>query len=103
MIKFLLCLIIGFSLMVVPVAHAAGVLDDGCHSAHAEKKDGQPDSHSKKMADAGHHCGCSALSFRLVPQSYALIARNISGAILSDDAHMASIAPGALLEPPSYA
>ena len=70
--RLIMSLFVVLSLMVVPVAHAAGVIDDGCQSVHTVKKDSKDSSHSKQMADTGHHCGCSAVSIRHDVISYEL-------------------------------
>lgn len=98
----ILSLVIALSLMVVPAAHAAGMLDDGCHSMHSEKKDSKSEGIAKKIAGVGHHCGASAMSLRLDAKSYEPVAQSSSAPVISGDVHMASVIIGPLLKPPSY-
>ncbi len=100
--RLLVSFFIVFSLMVVPVAHAAGVIDDGCQPVHAVKKDAKDGSHSKQMADTGHHCGCSAVSLRLDAKADEPSSQDKLQSIYSSDVHIASVVIGPLLKPPSY-
>lgn len=99
--RLVICLLVAFSLLVGPLAHAAGICAEAnikiTDQASKEKK--QNDS---KLAQA-HHCCTNPAVERADLKITAPIQVKASVVIVTSPDHLASINVGPLLEPPSHA
>jgi len=63
--KVILSLFVAFSLLIAPLAHAAGINCEGdnCQMSEQTKKQAKSEKQDDgKMANAGHHCCCPHVS-----------------------------------------
>lgn len=103
--KIILSLFVAFTLLVAPVAHAAGMNCEGDNCQMTEQSEKQSKNEQQddgKMANAGHHC-CS--HFSTIPNSAVTESRKVSSRtifVLEQDA-TTSIVVGPPLKPPSHA
>jgi hypothetical protein len=104
--KVILSLFIAFSLLVAPIAHAAGMNceDDNCQMTEQSKKPSKGEKQDDgKMAKIGHHCCCphiSALPNLTVATPMTVSSRMVF--VLEQDA-TTSVVLGPPLKPPSHA
>jgi len=100
--RVLVCLFVVFSLMLAPVAHAAGFNcpDTGCTLAEQTSKDKKQDDGSLK---AGHHCCCNHMVDRAPLKVADTLTETSSAFIPTEQTNLASVTVGPLLEPPSLA
>ena len=92
------CLFISLSLMLAPLAQAAGLscTDADCtHEQLAKKQDSK--------AEAGQHCCCHHQVAPAVTGSVTIRSLEYIASYISHDDALASITVGPLLEPPSLA
>jgi hypothetical protein len=106
--KFLLSLVIVFSLLFAPLAHAAGLdcLDFG--KSGIEKVEAKSDSKSEKQTDKfqknANHCCCSHTTCdRITAKAPDYLPSVSTVAIPATDDNIASVSYGPPLEPPSHA
>lgn len=106
MARVLISLFIVFSLLVAPMAHAAGMgcAGDNCQMSEIAKKSAKDDKQDKnKMADAAHHCCCSHVT--AIPDSGIAEPKVVSSRTvftLEQDA-TTSVVVGPPLKPPYHA
>lgn len=99
--RVFVCLFVVFSLMLAPIAHAAGVNCKGAECTFSQpSKEKQDDS---KLAKVAHSCCCQhqvapALSSASVPFSV-----KSALPVITPDSALVSVTLDPLLEPPSHA
>jgi hypothetical protein len=104
--KVILSLFIALSLLVAPIAHAAGMNCEGdnCQMTEQSKKQSKGEKQDdSKMANAGHHCCCphvSAMPNLTVATPMTVSSRTVF--VLEQDA-TTSVVVGPPLKPPSHA
>lgn len=102
--KVILSLFIAFTLLVAPIAHAAGMNceSDNCQVSEQSKKQSKSEKQDDgKMANAGHHCCCPHVSVSnlTVAEPMSVSSRTIF--VLEQDA-TTSVVVGPPLKPPSH-
>lgn len=104
--KVILSLFVAFSLLIAPLAHAAGMNCEGdnCQMSEQTKKQSKSEKQDDgKMAAAGHHCCCPHVSS--IPDLAMTEPMKVSSstvfALEQDD--MTSVVVGPPLKPPSHA
>ena len=102
--RLLVCLFIVFSLMLGPVAHAAGAdcLEPGHKVADQFSKEKKQDN-GKLASNANHHCCCNPTVDRVGLEFSNSSKIKSSKAIPAAQTTLASFIVGPLLEPPSLA
>lgn len=106
MSKVLIYFFVVFSLLVAPIAHAAGMNCEGDNCQMTEQSKEQSKSEKQddgKMVNAGHHCCCphvSGASNLTVAEPMTVSSRTVF--VLEQDA-TASVVVGPPLKPPSHA
>ncbi len=105
--KIILSLFVAFTLLIAPLAHAAGMNCEGdnCQMSEQTKKQAKSEKQqdNDKMANAGHHCCCSHVSS--IPNLAVMDSVSVSSQAvfaLEQDA-MTSVVAGPPLKPPSHA
>lgn len=104
--KLFFSLFIAFSLLIAPIAHAAGMNCEGdnCQMSEQSKKQSKSEKQDDgKMANAGHHCCCphvSSISNLAVAEPMTVSSRTVF--VLEQDA-TTSVVVGPPLKPPSHA
>lgn len=100
--KLLVSIFVVFSLLLTPVAHAVGVVGDGCHSEDAAKKENSQNQNDGKQVNVVHHCCCAPASFKTdaIAHVYSPTTSKSFTAITDDT--ITSVAVDPLLEPPSH-
>ncbi|MBA4274383.1 MAG: hypothetical protein C0436_01885 [Alphaproteobacteria bacterium] len=104
--KVILSLFIALSLLVAPIAHAAGMNCEGdnCQMTEQSKKQSKSEKQDDgKMANAGHHCCCphvSSIPNLTVAEPMKVSSRTVF--VLEQDA-TTSVVVGPPLKPPSHA
>ena len=105
--KVILSLFVAFSLLIAPLAHAAGMNCEGdnCQMSEQTKKQAKSEKQqdNDKMANAGHHCCCphvSSIPNLAVVEPMQVSSRTVF--VLEQDA-MTSVVVGPPLKPPSHA
>lgn len=106
--KLLLSLVIVFSLLVTPLAHAAGLdcLDFGKSISKVEAKSDitKSEKQSDKTQKSANHCCCAHNTCdRNIAKAAEFIPSVSSVAIPATDDRISSLAYGPPLEPPSHA
>jgi len=99
--RFFVFLCVVFSLLLAPMAHAAGLdsSDSGCSIAGQSSKnqnDGMP-------AGAEHHCCSHRIADRAPVETTEIVQETLSVFTITEQTNLASITVGPLLEPPSRA
>lgn len=100
--RALVCLFVMLSLLVGPLAHAAGLdcPDTGCATSSISK---EKKHDSSKVAETGHHCCCAPMLDRMgfrQAEPFTFVSTVFA---IPEMEHLASITVGPLLEPPSHA
>lgn len=105
--KVILSLFVAFSLLIAPLAHAAGMNCEGdnCQMSEQTKKQAKSEKQqdNDKMANAGHHCCCPHVSS--IPNLAMVEPMKVSSStvfVLEQDA-TTSVVVGPPLKPPSHA
>lgn len=105
--KIVLSLFVAFSLLLAPIAHAAGMNCEGdnCQMSEQAKKQAKSEKQqdTDKMAGAGHHCCCPHVS--AIPDLAVAEPAAVSGSTsfnFEQDAST-SVVVGPPLKPPSHA
>jgi Ni/Co efflux regulator RcnB len=104
--KIILSLFVAFSLLVAPIAHAAGVgcQGDNCQMSEQVKKHSDSKKQDNdKMAKAGHHCCCphvSAIPDLAIAEPTTASSQTVF--VLEQDV-TTSVVVGPPLKPPSHA
>ncbi len=99
--RFFVCLSVIFSLLLAPVAHAAGAAYSDIICGFADQSSKKQDD--GKLAGAGHHC-CGHRIADHVPSEITVAAQaNLTVFTHIEQTSPASITVGPLLEPPSRA
>ena len=105
--KVVLSLFVAFSLLIAPLAHAAGMNCEGdnCQMSEQTKKQAKSEKQQDddKMANAGHHCCCSHVSS--IPNLAVVEPMKVSSRtvfVFEQDA-TTSVVVGPPLKPPSHA
>lgn len=104
--KVILSLFICLSLLVGPVAHAAGMNCEGdnCQMTEQSKKHSESEKQEDgKMANAGHHCCCphvSAILNLAVAEPMTVPSRTV---FVLEQIATTSLVVGPPLKPPSHA
>jgi hypothetical protein len=101
--RLFVCLFMVFSLMLTPVAHAAGVNcpDTGCTLADQSSKQKKQDD--GKLAKAAHSCCCQHQTAPASDSGIVSLSVKYAAPFITPDDALASITLGPLLEPPSHA
>lgn len=100
----LLCVV--FSLLLAPMAHAAGLScpDTGCSIAdQSSKKQDPAQQDDGKPAGTGHHCCSPRIADRTQLEVTVVAQTTLSAFTIIAQTNLASITVGPLLEPPSRA
>ena len=99
--RVLISLFMIFSLLAAPVVCATGLdcLESGCEQADQLTKKKSDDA---KMVDAGHHCCCNHIVDRSGFKATYSTQVTSSAFLVTEQASLASITVGPLLEPPSH-
>lgn len=101
----MLSLFVALSLLVAPIAHAAGMNCEGdsCQMSEQTKKQAKSEKQDdSKIAKAGHHCCCPHVSS--IPNLAVTEPVSVSGQavfVLEQD-DMTSVVVGPPLKPPSH-
>lgn len=99
--RLFVCLFLVFSLLLTPLAHAAGVNcpDSGCTMANQskEKKD------DSKLAKIAHSCCCQHQVTPVPNVGFLSLFVKYTAPFITPDDALASVTLGPLLEPPSIA
>ena len=104
--KTILSLFVAFTLLVAPIAHAAGMNCEGynCQVSEQSKKQSKSEKQDDgKMANAEHHCCCPHVSS--IPDLAMTEPMKVSSCtifVLEQDA-TTSVVVGPPLKPPSHA
>lgn len=105
--KVILSLFVAFSLLVAPLAHAAGMNCEGdnCQMSEQTKKQAKSEKQqdNDKMANAGHHCCCphvSSIPDLAMTEPMKVSSRTVF--VFEQDA-TTSVVVGPPLKPPSHA
>lgn len=102
--KVFICLFVVFSLLVTPVAYAAGVgcQGDGCQMSEQAKKHSTGEKQDNgKMADTQDHC-CHQVSVNVDSNIAELMAVESEAFFTPRDDAPSSVVVGPPLEPPSH-
>lgn len=99
--RIAVCLLMVVSLMLAPVAHAAGFIcpDTVCSVADQSSKK----SDEGKVAGVGHHCCCHHFADRVPHKVSGTLSDTSTAFAATEQTHVVSITIGPLLEPPSRA
>lgn len=104
--KIILSLFVAFSLLIAPLAHAAGMNCEGdnCQMSEQTKKQAKSEKQDDgKMAAAGHHCCCphvSSIPDLAMTEPMKVSSRTVF--VFEQDA-TTSVVVGPPLKPPSHA
>lgn len=104
--KFAVCALIALSMLLTPVAHAAGFGcgDEACHMSRQSKHDSGADKQQGgKLAQAAHDCCCSPAVHQGDPAAQSLGASVACRSAVATDTNPSSVVIGPPLEPPSLA
>jgi hypothetical protein len=105
--KIILSLFVAFSLLVAPIAHAAGMNCEGdnCQMSEQTKKQDKSEKQqdNDKMAGAGHHCCCAHVSINLNTALSAPETASSQEPFSRLNVFMSSVVQGPPLKPPSHA
>ncbi|MBY0407268.1 MAG: hypothetical protein K2Q01_06210 [Rickettsiales bacterium] len=99
--KLFASLIVVFSLLVAPVAHAEEILCDGHDGSAVHQTDNtqQDNDHASK---AVHHCCCTPMVDKWAAAMLHSFTASDSSAIAEEIVSLTSIVVGPLSEPPSH-
>jgi hypothetical protein len=99
-------LLVVFSLLVAPIAHASGLAcqGDSCQFSEQTKKDSKGEKQDdEKLAKVGHHCCCAhTASDKPNYKSHDFVASVTKTFVTGEDENLASVVVGPPLEPPSH-
>lgn len=104
--QFVVCVLIAFSMLLTPVAHAAGFGcgDEACHMSQQPKHDSGADKQQgDKLAGVTHHCCCSPVLHQNGFAAPDLGGPVAGGSISGPEVNTRSVVIGPALEPPSLA
>lgn len=104
--KIIFCLLILFSMLLTPLAHAAGFAcgGDSCHASRQSKNDAGPETQQgDKLAGVTHNCCCSPVLHQDGFAAPDLGGPVAGGSIPGPEVNTRSVVIGPALEPPSLA
>lgn len=105
--KSFLSLLVAFTLLLAPIAHAFDLSCEGdnCQMSEQSKKESKSEKKqdSDKMANAGHHCCCPHGAANINADLAAPESASSQAVFPHQDAIMSSVVQGPPLKPPSHA
>jgi hypothetical protein len=99
--RFFVLLCVVFSLVLAPMAHAAGLDSSASGCSIAGQSSGKQDD--GMPAGVGHHCCSHRIADRAPLEVTEIVQETLSVFTITEQTNLASIAVRPLLEPPSRA